>query len=143
MKTGERSVALRSDVYKNIGGNLNDIHSYLNFFGSWKELKPDDVIKRKREIDRQMYTYEPFFTKKMFETYKLYMNAAFLPYAREPGKDAKIRSVIESIDGNRRVHGPKPWQDEWTSAFTNEDNRAKQNAAYQDFLAQLKKDLKL
>ena len=48
VKSAERSTGLRSEIYKTVGGDLNDTYSYLAFLGGWKELSPADVIARNR-----------------------------------------------------------------------------------------------
>src|SRR6188472_3625982 len=95
LKKGERSTDLRSEIYKTIGMDLNDIYCYLSFVGGWKELSPIDVIARKRSIDRAIFTYRPFFSSKPFITYQKFMHEAFKPFSG-PGTDACIRSDIES-----------------------------------------------
>ncbi len=50
IKSAERSTSLRSDIYRTIGGDLNDIYSYLEFVGAWKELTPADVIARQKIV---------------------------------------------------------------------------------------------
>jgi hypothetical protein len=128
IKSTERSTALRSEIYRAIGGDLNDIYSYLTFVGGWKEMTPSDVIARKRAVDKAMYTYRPFFSKELFDTYDTFMREAFAPYS-SAGADARIRSDIATIDGDRR--------------FTKEDNNRAQREAYNKFLEQLARDLKL
>lgn len=142
IKSGERSTSLRSDIYRSIGGDLNDIYSYLAFVGGWKELNPADVIARKRAVDKAMYTYRPFFSKELFDTYETFMREAFAPYGA-PGTDARIRSDIATADGDRQIHTLKEWQAGWKDRFTKERNKDAQRAAYDKFLQQLARDLKL
>jgi hypothetical protein len=142
VKTAERSTGLRSEIYKQVGGDLNDIYSYLAFVGDWKNLTPDDVIARKRAVDKTMYTYKPFFSKELFATYELFMDEAFKTYG-EPGTDAQIRSHIVTEDGDRRKHAKKPWDTAWEGRFTKERNKDAQRKAYDRFLEQLARDLKL
>ena len=142
VKTGERSVGLRSEIYKTVGGDLNDIYSYLAFVGAWKELSPADVIARKRAVDKAMYTYKPFFSKELFATYDRFMAEAFAPYGGA-GQDARIRTDISTEDGDRRKHTTKPWEPTWEDRFTKERNKAAQREAYDQFLQQLARDLKL
>lgn len=141
IKSSERSTALRSDIYKSIGGDLNDIYSYLAFVGGWKGLSPLDIIDKKRAVDKAMYTYKPFFSAELFQTYETFMNEAFQAYGGA-GKDARIRSDIDTGDGDRRVHGRK-WEDVWENYFTKERNKRAQRDAYDKFLKQLAHDLKL
>lgn len=142
IKATERSTTLRSEIYQAIGGDLNDIYSYLAFVGGWKELTPSDVIARKRAVDKAMYMYRPFFSKELFATYEVFMHEAFAPYGGA-GTDAQIRSDISTPDGDRRIHGAKGWQADWEERFTKERNKDAQRDAYNRFLAQLARDLKL
>ncbi len=48
---GQRSTALRSEIYKNVGGDLNDIYCYVFLVGGWKDLTPIDIIARKRAVE--------------------------------------------------------------------------------------------
>ena len=142
IKSGERATSLRSDIYRAIGGDLHDIYSYLAFVGSWKELTPADVIAKKRAVDKAMYTYKPFFSRELFNTYETFMREAFTPYGA-PGTDARIRSDIATADGDRRIHGVKRWEATWDDRFTKERNKEAQRVAYDRFLEQLARDLKL
>lgn len=140
IKSAERSTALRSEIYKRVGEDLNSIYSYLAFIGEWKDLTPPDLIAKKRAVDKAMYTYKPFFSEELFATYETFMAEAFSTFG-SAGTDAKIRSDITSADGDRRVHG-KAWQENWESRFTKGDRTA-QKKAYERFLNQLARDLKL
>lgn len=141
IKSGERATALRSEIYKSVGGDLNDIYSYLAFLGRWKEMTPLEVISKKRSVDKAMYTYKPFFSDELFHTYETFMNEAFQPYGGA-GKDARIRSDIFTGDGDRKIHG-REWQSDWEDKFTKERNKNAQREAYNAFLEQLARDLAL
>jgi hypothetical protein len=142
LKNAERATGLRSEIYKTVGGDLNDIYSYLAFVGGWKDLTPSDVISRKRSVDKAMYTYKPFFSKQLFATYERFMHEAFSTFGGA-GQNARIRSDIETTDGSRRTHCHHPWQAAWEECFTKERNSDAQRQAYDQFLAQLARDLKL
>ena len=141
VKEAERSSSLRSEIYKTIGGDLNDIYSYLAFVGGWKEITPLEIIEKKRAVDKAIYTYRPFFSDELFKTYQKFMNEAFTAYG-EPGKDARIRSDLKTNDGDRAIHSTE-WKAEWEDRFTKERNKLEQRQAYNDFLEQLARDLKL
>lgn len=140
IRSGERSSALRSEIYKAISGDLNDIYCYLSFVGGWKDLTPMDMVARKRAVDKAMFTYRPFFSVELFATYDRFMAAAFEPYAGA-GKDARIRSDLVTPDGDRRKHGKYRWKREWEGRFTKERNKDAQRLAYTDFLKQMARDL--
>lgn len=141
IKRAERSTQLRSDIYKDIGADLNDIYAYLNFVGSWKELTPLEIIKKKRSIDKTMYTYKPFFTSDLFEKYNRFMSEAFSIY-QFAGSNARIRSKITTHNGDRKMH-TVGWDSSWETCFTDERNEQAQRVAYDDFLKQLALDLGL
>ena len=82
VKVAERSSTLRSEIYRTVGEDLNDIYCYLMFVGNWKDLTPADIIARKRSVDKTMYTYRPLFTEELFATYKTFMHEAFEPKIR-------------------------------------------------------------
>ena len=142
VKESERSTGLRSEIYKSVGGDLNDIYCYLSFVGDWKDLTPMDVIARKRAVDKAIFTYRPFFSKELLSTYEQFMTEAFVPYGA-PGTDARIRSDIETPDGDRRKHGTKGWRPAWEDRFTKERNKDAQREAYSRFLQQMARDLRL
>lgn len=142
VRTSERSTALRSEIYKEVGGDINDIFSYLSFVGGWKELTPADVIARKRAVDKAMHTYRPFFSEELFRTYLHFMEESFGTFAG-PGQDAKIRSVLATELGDRRLHGRATWDPSWDALFTGEQHKKDQQEAYDRFLRQLARDLRL
>lgn len=141
IKTAERSTSLRSEIYKTVGGDLNDIYSYLAFVGGWKDFTPIEIIEKKRSVDKAIYTYKPFFSNELFSTYQQFMNEAFAAYGGA-GNDARIRSDIKTSDGDRTIHS-KEWKAEWEDRFTKERNKQAQMEAYNHFLEQLARDLKL
>ena len=79
----------------------------MSFVGGWKEHTPLEIIKKKRAVDKAMYTCKPFFTDELFSTYKKIMDESFSPFG-ELGKDASIRSDIKTADGDRTIHN-KDW----------------------------------
>lgn len=142
VKTAERSTSLRSEIYQKVGEDLNDIYSYISFVGNWKELTPLDVIRKKRAVDKAMYTYRPFFSEELFSTYLKFMNEAFASYGGA-GTDARIRSEIKTKDGDRQKDSTKPWEPLWEDRFSKESNKSAQQEAYDLFLERLARDLKL
>ena len=59
------------------------------------------------------------------------------------GQDAKIRSDISTQVGDRRAHCSKIWEDAWKHQFTKECDDMAQQVAYEKFMEQLARDLKL
>jgi hypothetical protein len=139
MKETERLGGLRVDIYRQIGGDIQDIYCYLAFVGNWKEQTPLNVIEHKRSLDRTMYTYQPLFSTRLFEAYQKFIGEAFATW-QGAGQDARIRSAVATVRGDRAVHIAE-WKPEWAQRFTGEDNKMKQEMALKDFMQQLAVDL--
>ena len=71
-----RITETRFQLYKEIGFQLNDLFAYFSYVGLWKELSPADIVRRKRELDRHVYTYQQVFGRAFFEHYIVFMQAA-------------------------------------------------------------------
>lgn len=120
-----RLTEVRFDLYKEIGFKLNDLFAYFNFVGLWKELSCQDVIERKRELDRHVYAYRPLFTSEFFDRYVAFTDAAFKTNTGWR-KDAKLRTFTD----HREEHGNR----ELMECFTQEDNRVAIRTAYEGLL---------
>jgi hypothetical protein len=109
----------RVALWDQISGNLNDVYCYFLFVGQWKQLSPDDVIARKRSLDKTMYSYRPFFSDAFFERYLAFVAASFRTYGGF-GEDAQLRTIaIRPLDSKK---SPR--------AFTGEDNSSAVHKAY-------------
>ena len=136
-RTVERETKLseaRFDLYKEIAFQLNDIFSYFNFVGLWKELTCENVIERKRALDRHIYAYRPVLSSQFFERYLKFTEEAFVTNTGWR-KDAKLRTFTT----HRDEHG----DEEKMACFTQEDNRANIRHAYDELLQCLAADLSL
>jgi len=142
VKNAERATGQRSEIYKTIGGDLNDIYCYLSFVGCWKDLSPAEVVAKKRAVDKAIYTYKPFFSQELFDTYHRFMIEAFKLFGG-PRLDKKYAAIISTQVGDRRLHDLKTWEDSWEHQFTKECNDMAQQIAYEKFMEQLTRDLKL
>jgi hypothetical protein len=95
---------------------LNSLYCYFLFIGNWKELTPPDILKIKRELDQTMHINRFLFLKEFFDLYKRFMDACFKTFTGV-GEDAKIRTPLESADGDRRQVYPGEWQSDWDRMF--------------------------
>lgn len=93
----ERVTSKRVELWDQLGPKLNDIYAYLLYVGHWKELTAKEIIQRKREADKLVYAYRPFFSDDFFEAYKRFMNSSFQTY-NKMGSDAQPRT--SSVDRN-------------------------------------------
>ena len=136
----QRIIEKRVEVYDRVGSKLNEIYCYFNYVGNWKETKPTDIITDKRILDKEMYTYRPLFSKKLFNAYNFFMDSAFKT-GTGWGNDAKLRTTITF-----RKQYPRGclWNDTWNSQFTEEKkNGINVHSAYEDLMSNVANDLGL
>ncbi len=125
-------VKKRVELWGQFAEPLNDVYCYFLFVGQWKELSEEDIIGRKRQLDRIMYSNRPFFSQEFFEKYESFMDAAFKPFGGW-GEDAKLRThPIRPQDAN--VPGDR---------FTNKDNSSKIHDAYYRLLTEAAAEMEL
>ncbi len=110
----DRIIEKRVEIYENIGQKLNDIYVFLIQVGHWKELTPEHVIQRKREIDKIMYVNRPYWSEAAFNKYIAFTNAGFEIWTGV-GEDAKIKTYM------RQFRELPQWNDSWKTAFSTED----------------------
>jgi hypothetical protein len=107
----ERVIEKRVEVYESISNELNDIYVFLMQVGHWKELTPQDIIHKKRYVDKTMYISRPYWSGKMFDGYMKFMSAGFDVW-NDYTEDAKIRT------SSRQFERLPNWNDSWKSFFT-------------------------
>jgi hypothetical protein len=86
----------RLSLFEEIAPNLNDIYCFYQAVGHWTELSPDDVIKRKRTIDRAIQVNRFLFRPEFWDAYKAFEHAHFEMYTG-PGQPAKLRLDMDRI----------------------------------------------
>lgn len=107
----ERVIEKRVEIYEAVGKDLNDIYVFLIQVGHWKELTPQDIIQKKRQVDKTMYIHRPYWSAEMFESYMNFMSAGFDAWNGST-EDAKIRT------SSRQFERLPNWNDTWESFFT-------------------------
>ena len=110
--TNHKIMEKRLELFDRVAPQLNDLMSYFTFIGRWKELSPPDVIKLKREMDRDFYSYQPLFSQRLVDEYEAFIEICFQPFA-EWGQDAKLLTAMER---RKDAFGNK-WKADWDSYF--------------------------
>ncbi len=113
-------VEKRVALWDKLAVPLNDIYTYFLFVGDWRALTERDMIAAKRNVDKIVFSYRPFFSLTFFDAHVAFMNAAFKIYGGQSGDDAKLRTV------NIRPQD----QDINPNRFTGEDNSTPIHDAY-------------
>ena len=111
-------VSRRLEVFADIAPDLNKLLCFATFVGSWKELKPADVMAIKRSLDETMYAYRVLFSEELFEAYHHFMRTLFAMWTSTDA-DAPLRAPIESQWGSRR--NMPWWEDSMTALFSTTD----------------------
>ena len=83
----------------------------------WKEVSPRDAVETKRDLDKTVNIYRHLLSEEFYDAYNEYIHSIFETFS-EAGHKAKIRSTIESVDGDRRKHTNYEWEDEFDTWFS-------------------------
>ncbi len=107
----------RIAVFDDVAPLLNDLLCYFTYVGCWKDKKPDEIVKLKRELDRKIYVNAPLFQREFLEKYNAFMSLCYMTYAAW-GQDAKLRTDRQQ----HRDASPNNWDAEWDRSFTDESD---------------------
>ena len=122
----------RTVLWRELAGPLNDIYAFNLYVGSWQSITPRDLIKIKRDADKVVYSYRPFFSDSFFSAYNSYMNEAF-----DIERGWKLNAGIRALKDHRSVT-TKADED-----LIGEDNRDKVHNAYYVLLGIVAEELDL
>lgn len=112
---------------------LNTIYSYRQRVGSYLDMSPEEVLRAKREADREFWTFEYLWTPEFKAAYQAFMEESF-EMNRGEGNKAGIRA--ESSHYPIKSNTPN-----WV-AFTEETVDKPRNALrYEKFQAITARDL--
>jgi hypothetical protein len=117
-KLVEKRIALLTEALP----ELNDPHCYLAWVGNWKELSPQDILQRKRSLDRLFYANRPFFRPATIEAYEDFSAKVYKTYSA-PGHNAQLRTGPISGHGDRRKAYGDGWDPRWNAYFAAEGDR--------------------
>jgi hypothetical protein len=112
----------KQKIYAELGRKLNVIFVYVIDVGDFRAYNPPQIIDFKREVDRQFFSYRPYWSQRTEDGYNEFMKAAFQTYTGA-GKPAKIRaSRQEKIAAYQ--FDKRPWRPAWNAYFTEETDPA-------------------
>jgi hypothetical protein len=80
----------RLQLFEDIAPKLNDVFCFFQAIGHWAELSPEEVIKRKRAIDRSIQVNRYLFRSDFWDAYQRFEQAHFDMFAAV-GQPAKLR----------------------------------------------------
>ena len=95
--TNQRLIEKRLTLYDTVAPQLNALLCFYTWIGYWKDISPDDVIRAKRDLDRTFHIYRYLFDEDVYDAYHTFIHALFEMHTG-PGRDARIRSLIQAPD---------------------------------------------
>ena len=135
--TNQKIVEKRIEIYDRIVPKLNDILCFYCYIGNWKEITPIDIIRLKRELDKDINIYAPLFSDDLSKKYNDFIHLCFISFSGWE-HDAKIKSLY----GHRQEHNVE-WKDDWIQCFdtNNVIEPMKIKERYGELMESIKKDL--
>lgn len=101
----------RLDIYDEIAGRLHDMLSFFSYTGNWEDISPYEILRVKRELDKELALYGPLFPDELIEKCHGFIKLCFIS-ASGWEHDIKIKSLYEL----RQEH-QTGWDDEWIRYF--------------------------
>ena len=80
----------RLQLFEDVAPKLNDVFCFFQAIGHWADLSPDEVIKRKRAIDRSIQVNRYLFRSDFWDAYQRFEQSHFDMFAAV-GQPAKLR----------------------------------------------------
>ena len=138
-QTNQRIVEKRIEIYDRIGPKLNDLLCFYCYSGNWKEITPIDILRLKKELDKDINIYTPLFSDDLSNKYVDFIHLCFVSFSGWEHKE-KIKSLYEI----RQEHNVE-WNDDWIQFFdtNNVIEAIKMKERYIELIESFKKDLSL
>ncbi len=133
----QKIVEKRLEIYDRIGPKLNDIFCFYCYNGNWKEISPPDIVRLKKELDKDINVSSPIFSNNISEKYTDFMRLCFVSFSGWE-HDEKIKSLYELRQENNLE-----WKEDWIQFFdtNNVVEAIKLKEKYEALLESVKKDL--
>lgn len=109
--TNQKILEKRIAVFDRMATKIYDILCFYLYTGNWVEITPVDVIKLKRELEKETNIYAPLFSDELIVMIQEFNRLCFItPSGWE--QDVKIKSQYEQ----REEHNLE-WEDNWYRYF--------------------------
>lgn len=115
--SNQKLIEKRLSLYDSVAPLLNKLLCFYTWVGHWKDVSPSDVLKAKRELGQNFHIYRHLFDAEVFDTYEALARTLFDTF-QGAGENAKIRSLIRGVDGDRTRHCTFEWQEAWSASFS-------------------------
>lgn len=98
----------RLQLFEEVAPKLNDIFCFYQAVGHWTELNPDEIIRRKRAIDRAIQVNRYLFRSDFWDEYQRFEQAYFEMFSAA-GQPARLRLDVEYV----RMRAGDAFKNEW------------------------------
>jgi len=119
----EQILAEKQKIYAELGKRLNVIYVYVDDVGDFSSYTPPEVVKMKRDTDRQFCMYLPYWSEETEKRYHEYMKAAFhtyngagLPAKINTSRSQKVAARSEKVTAYDVAK--QEWNVTWNGYFT-------------------------
>ena len=128
----------RLALFEDIAPKLNDIYCFYQSIGHWSELTPEEIIRRKRAVDRSIQINRYLFQSDFWDAYKDFEQAHFEMFSA-PGQPARLRLDLDHV---KKLTGSL-FKPEWTAfASAKPGDHAEQQRGYQALMSLLGKEVR-
>ena len=105
----------RTDYYKVLVPNLNNLMSYMTFIGTWRDHAPTEIVALKRVLDKDFFCAAPLFSGRVRDAYSDFLDQCFSTF-NNWGEDARI---VSSAYRRRQAwrRNDSAWLPEWDHMF--------------------------
>ncbi|MCZ7864748.1 hypothetical protein O9X98_25490 [Agrobacterium salinitolerans] len=118
----------RIQIYEKVSPLLNRLFCYFAYVGDWQSHTPKAIIATKRELDHEMHINKYLLEPEVFEAYQRFIDALFELYTGA-GKDAKMKTLISSSNGDRKTSPHFKWDSAFNDCFRKGEFSSKREVA--------------
>ena len=138
-QSNQKLIEKRIEVYERIGPKLNDLLGFFCYTGDWKDFTPMDIMRLKRELDKEITINTPLFSDDLHERYDAFVRLCFVAHAGWEHQE-KIKSQFAM----RKEHMPE-WNEEWVPFFdtNNVVEGIKMKERYDELMEYFKKEVNI
>jgi hypothetical protein len=136
-QSDQRIYEKRMGIYDRMGPKLNDLFCFYCYNGNWKEITPMDVIRIKKELDKEINTHAPLFSDDLGKKYTGFVQLCFVAHSGWEHEE-KIKSHYEI-----RQESNAEWKEDWIPYFdtNNVVDAIRMKERYDELIESFKKNL--
>ncbi len=128
----------RLQLFEQVAPMLNDIHCFYQAVGHWAELNPEEIIRRKRAIDRAIQVNRYLFGADFWQAYQRFEEAHFEMFSA-PGQPARLRLDLDHIGKRAGAAFQRDWA---AQASATPGNNQEQSRQYQELMERLGREIR-